>query len=49
LRTAREKTLENTVDAAKEKHVPAIEMIPGSFKVKVGNVAHFMEENQLIE
>ncbi len=40
---------ENTVDAAKEKHVPAIEKIEGGFKVKVGSVAHPMEEKHYIE
>ena len=40
---------ENTVDAAKEKHVPAIEKIAGGFKVKVGEVAHPMEEKHYIE
>ncbi len=42
-------TVENTVDAAKEKHVPVIEKVPGGFKVKVGSVAHPMEEKHLIE
>jgi superoxide reductase len=41
--------VENTVDAAKEKHVPVIEKIPGGFKVKVGSVAHPMEEKHYIE
>jgi superoxide reductase len=40
---------ENTVDAAKEKHVPVIEKIDGGFKVKVGDVAHPMEEKHFIE
>jgi superoxide reductase len=40
---------ENTVDAAKEKHVPVIEKIVGGFKVKVGSVAHPMEEKHFIE
>ena len=40
---------ENTVDAAKEKHVPVIEKIAGGFKVKVGSVAHPMEEKHYIE
>ena len=35
---------ENTVDAAKEKHVPVIEKIDGGFKIKVGSAAHPMEE-----
>jgi superoxide reductase len=39
----------NTVDAAKEKHVPAIEKTAEGFKVKVGSVAHPMEEKHYIE
>jgi superoxide reductase len=40
---------ENTTDAAKEKHVPVIEKTPTGFKVKVGSVAHPMEEKHYIE
>ena len=40
---------ENTTDAAKEKHVPAVEVVPGGFKVQVGSVAHPMEEKHYIE
>lgn len=40
---------ENTVDAAKEKHVPVVEKIEGGYKVKVGSVAHPMEEKHYIE
>ncbi len=40
---------ENTVDAAKEKHVPVIEKVAGGYKVKVGDVAHPMEEKHYIE
>jgi len=40
---------ENTVDAAKEKHVPVIERIDGGYKVKVGSVPHPMEEKHYIE
>lgn len=40
---------ENSVDAAKEKHVPVIEKIDGGFKVTVGSVAHPMEEKHYIE
>ncbi|HOO36871.1 MAG TPA: desulfoferrodoxin [Deltaproteobacteria bacterium] len=40
---------ENTVDAAKEKHVPVIEKTADGFKVKVGSVAHPMEEKHYIE
>lgn len=39
----------NTVDAAKEKHVPLVEKIEGGFRVKVGSVAHPMEEKHYIE
>ena len=41
--------VENTVDAAKEKHVPVIEKIDGGVKVKVGEIAHPMEEKHWIE
>ena len=41
--------VENTVDAAKEKHVPVIEKVEGGVKVKVGDVAHPMEEKHYIE
>ena len=40
---------ENTVDAAKEKHVPVIEKIDGGYKVKIGSVAHPMEEKHYIQ
>lgn len=40
---------ENTVDAAKEKHVPVIEKIEGGFRVTVGSVPHPMEEKHFIE
>jgi superoxide reductase len=40
---------ENTVDAAKEKHVPVIEKTANGCKVKVGAVAHPMEEKHYIE
>ena len=39
----------NTVDAAKEKHVPVIEKTADGFKVAVGSVAHPMEEKHYIE
>jgi len=38
-----------TADQGKEKHVPVIEKIGGGFKVKVGSVAHPMEEKHYIE
>ena len=40
---------ENTVDAAKEKHVPVIEKTADGYKVSVGSVAHPMEEKHWIE
>jgi len=40
---------ENTVDAAKEKHVPVVEKVEGGYKVKVGSVAHPMEAEHYIE
>jgi superoxide reductase len=40
---------ENTTDAAKEKHVPVVEKVAGGTKVKVGSVAHPMEEKHYIE
>lgn len=39
---------ENTVDAAKEKHVPVIEISGGKVTVKVGEVAHPMEAKHYI-
>jgi superoxide reductase len=41
--------VENTTDAAKEKHVPVIEKIDGGYLVKIGSVAHPMEEKHYIE
>lgn len=41
--------VENTVDAAKEKHVPVIEVGADSITVKVGSVAHPMEDAHYIE
>ena len=40
---------EGSVDAAKEKHVPVIEKIDSGYVVKVGSVAHPMEEKHYIE
>lgn len=40
---------ENTVDAAKEKHVPVLERVDSGIKVKVGSVAHPMEAEHYIE
>lgn len=44
-----ERLVENTVDAAKEKHVPVIEKVGDGVKVKVGDVAHPMEAEHYIE
>ncbi|QOX79560.1 desulfoferrodoxin [Trichlorobacter lovleyi] len=40
---------ENTVDAAKEKHVPVIVKGDGTITVKVGEVSHPMEEKHYIQ
>ncbi len=40
---------ENSVDAAKEKHVPVIEKTENGFKVKLGSIAHPMEGKHYIE
>lgn len=40
---------ENTVDAAKEKHVPVIERVEGGIKVKVGSVPHPMTPAHYIQ
>lgn len=44
-----DRLVENTVDAAKEKHVPVIEKIASGYKVTVGSVAHPMDEKHWIE
>jgi superoxide reductase len=41
--------IENSVDAATEKHQPVIEKVTGGFKVSVGSVAHPMLEAHYIE
>ncbi len=41
--------VENTVDAAKEKHVPVTEQTAAGLTVKVGSVPHPMEEKHYIE
>lgn len=41
--------VENTVDAAKEKHVPVIEKMDAGVMVKIGAVPHPMEEKHYIE
>ncbi|HOD16668.1 MAG TPA: desulfoferrodoxin [Spirochaetota bacterium] len=40
---------ENTTDAAKEKHVPAVSKTDHGIKAKIGEVAHPMEEKHYIE
>jgi superoxide reductase len=40
---------ENTTDAAVEKHVPVIERNSNTVTVRVGSVAHPMDENHYIE
>ena len=39
---------ENTVDAAKEKHVPVTEKIEGGVKVKLGDVAHPIDRKSVV-
>lgn len=38
-----------TTDASQEKHVPVVEKVDGGYRVKVGSVAHPMEEKHYIE
>ena len=40
---------ENTTDAAREKHIPVLEKIAGGVKIKVGSIAHPMDEKHFIE
>lgn len=40
---------ENSQDAAQEKHVPVIKKTASGYAVKVGSVAHPMEEKHYIE
>lgn len=40
---------ENTVEASKEKHIPVIEKTNTGYHVKIGSVAHPMEEKHYIE
>jgi len=41
--------VENTVDAAKEKHVPVIEKTAEGIVVKIGSVEHPMQDSHFIE
>lgn len=43
------KLVENTTDAAVEKHVPVVEKTADGYLVKVGSVDHPMTEEHLIE
>lgn len=43
------KMVENTTDAAKEKHVPVIEKIDGGYTVTIGSVEHPMTDEHYIE
>lgn len=43
------RSIENTTDAAAEKHVPAVEKLAEGFRVKVGSVPHPMEAKHYIE
>jgi len=43
------KQVEKTADQGKEKHVPVIEKTAKGYKVKVGSVAHPMEDKHFIE
>jgi len=46
---AMELLVENTQDAALEKHVPQITPVEGGIKVQVGSVAHPMQPEHYIE
>ncbi|MHC1725339.1 MAG: desulfoferrodoxin [Syntrophobacteraceae bacterium] len=41
--------VENTTDAAREKHVPVVEKTDAGVKVTVGSVAHPMDDKHYIE
>jgi len=41
--------VENTTDAAKEKHVPVVEKTDAGIKVTVGSIAHPMDDKHYIE
>lgn len=41
--------VENTVDAAKEKHIPMVEKIEGGVIVRVGSIEHPMIDTHYIE
>lgn len=41
--------VENTVDAAVEKHIPVVEKVEGGYKVLIGEVEHPMTDEHFIE
>ena len=47
--SAMQHLVENTTEAAKEKHVPVIAKVDGGYKVSVGSVAHPMEDKHFIQ
>ena len=42
------KQMENTTDAAQEKHVPVVTKVDGGYKIAIGSVAHPMEAEHYI-
>lgn len=44
-----QRVVENTTDAATEKHVPVVEKIEGGYRVTVGSVEHPMTEEHSIQ
>lgn len=44
-----DRLVENTVDAAVEKHVPVVEKVDGGYLVKVGSAPHPMTQDHWIE
>lgn len=44
-----EHLVENTVDAAKEKHVPVAERVADGIRVSIGSVPHPMQEEHMIQ
>jgi len=44
-----QKLVAKTADQGREKHVPVVEKVNGGIKVKVGSIAHPMEEKHYIQ
>jgi len=44
-----QKLVAKTADQGREKHVPVVEKVSGGIKVKVGSIAHPMEEKHYIQ